>query len=214
MKNYFPVLKTCPLFSGFNQQETAHIIQQLNGIVKPYKKNAAVWHIGQRSSFIGIVLEGQVRIETQDYWGNRSILAKVSPGELFGEAFSCAEIEHIPVNVLCAEDAEILFLDFHKADGCPGKLMENMLKTLAGKNVILTTQIEHITKRTTREKLLSYLSQQAVQQGGDTFDIPFSRQELADYLAVDRSAMSNELSKLRNSGVLDFHKNHFRLLKD
>lgn len=216
MKKNYGILKKCSLFYNFSEEEIAVITEQPGIRIKSYAKNSVIRHIGDKASAIGIVLNGKVRIETQDYWGNRSILAVISEGDMFGEAFFFAETQHIPVNVLCAESSEIMFFSFVREkylmkNDLYIKLTENMLKTLAEKNIMLTAKIEHITKRTTREKLLSFLSHQAMKQESNIFDIPFNRQELADFLAVDRSAMSNELSKLRKSGVLDFNKNHFHL---
>ena len=218
MKNYYEILKQCPLFKNLTEKEINVILSNFVKSIKTYKKGAVIWHAGDKVSSIGIVLNGQVHIETQDYWGNRSIIAAIDRGEMFGEAFFFAKIPHIPVNIICTEDSEIMFFSL-KISECQNslnsmeylKFINNMVHTLAEKNIFLTSKIEHITKRTTREKLLSFLSYQAAKHDSDIFDISFNRQELADFLSVDRSAMSSELSKLKKSGVLDFYKNHFHL---
>ncbi|GHV49629.1 Crp/Fnr family transcriptional regulator [Synergistales bacterium] len=174
---------------------------------------------GEDVTAIGIVLSGGVHVLQEDFWGSRAILSHVAPGELFAEAFSCAGVGSLPVSVITTEPSEILFLDYKRvATTCSSScafhtgLIKNMMQILAGGNVMLTQKIEHLTRHTTREKLLSYLSEQARQAGQSAFEVPFNRQELADYLSVDRSAMSSELCKMRDDGILRFCKNHFELL--
>jgi CRP-like cAMP-binding protein len=142
----------------------------------------------------------------------------VELGGLFGEAFACAGAENLPVGVMAAEESEILLMNHERMlTSCPSAcafhtaLIRNLTRILAEKNVILTQKLEHVTRRTTREKLLSYLSARAKLAKGNVFDIPFSRQELADYLSVERSAMSAELSRMRNEGLLRYKRNHFEL---
>ena len=169
---------------------------------------------------MGVVLTGSLHIVQEDFWGRRTILTHIGPGELFGEAFAFAELERLPVSAMAAEDAEVLLLDQRKimspcpeACGFHSDLVGNMLRILARKNVGLVQKIAHLTRRSTREKLLSYLSIRAREAGSGSFSIPFNRQELADYLAVDRSALSNELSKMRDEGILEFDRNEFELFK-
>ena len=147
-------------------------------------------------------------------------MAKLIPSDLFAEAFACAQVNEMPMDVTASESSEVLFLDFAKLittcqDTCGfhKRLVENMMKVLAYKNVFLMQKVEHVTRRNTREKLLSYLSSQALKSGCSSFDIPFDRQELADYLAVDRSAMSAELARMKNEGLLKFKHNHFELMR-
>ncbi len=210
----------CPLFSGISANEISAILKSLNAKKRTYPKNTFVVSVNDPVSSIGIVTSGSVNVIKEDFWGNRMILARLEKGDLFGEAFFCAQLPFYPVSVIAAEDCDILFLNYLKLTepsaalgNSPTKLMQNMLQILAGKNVLLTQKIEHITRRTTREKLLSYLSSQALQAQSQSFKVPFNRQELADYLAVDRSAMSNELSKLREEGLLRFHKSSFELVE-
>ena len=166
------------------------------------------------------MLTGNVHVIQEDFWGNRTILANIEPGELFGEAFSCAGLDKLPVSVLAVQDSEVLMIDYRKiittcSSSCVfhTALIHNMLRILADKNVMLTQKMELLTKNTTREKLLAYLSLQAQQAGSTKFNIPFNRQGLADYLSVDRSAMSAELSKMQKDGVLVYKKNRFELLQ-
>jgi CRP-like cAMP-binding protein len=165
------------------------------------------------------VVKGRLHIVNEDYWGNRSLLTEALPGDVFAEAAVCAGSVALPVSVVAAEGTDVLQLDYRRiittcTSACAfhTSLVENMLKILAQKNLALVEKIEHITKRTTQKKLLSYLSEVAKHTGKGEFDIPYNRQELADYLAVERSALSAELSKMQDMGLLRFQKNHFVLL--
>ena len=173
---------------------------------------------GGRADQVGMVLSGSVLVFSDDFWGNRTIMAHVERGGLFGEAFSFARVEALPVSVTAAEKTEVLFINCERMiTVCPSacefhnRLVRNMLKILAEKNMALTQKIGHMGKRSTREKILSYLSEQAALHGSAAFSIPFDRQQLADYLCVERSAMSAVLSKLREEGVLEVERNRFRL---
>ena len=221
MKKYLNILCASPLFAGINETDLDYMLKCLSARKSAYTKDEYILSTGDAITDVGIVLSGSVNIIKEDFWGNRAILAKVQPGEMFGEAFAFANIQKLPVSAVATEKSEILFVDFGKiATTCSSaclfhtQLIQNILKILANKNIMLTQKLEHIVKRTTREKLLSYLSEQAIKSGSNTFSIPFNRQELADYLSVDRSAMSNELCKLRDEGILEFYKNHFKLSKE
>ena len=195
------------------------LLNCLSASVVSYEKGETVFSGGQSVHSFGIVLSGEIQVVQDDYYGNRSILAKITAGNLFAEAFACAKIDSLPVDVVTTGKSDLLLIDCRrlaspcaKACGFHSRLIENMLNIVAAKNISLTRKIEFTSKRTTREKLLAYLSAEAKKVGGSRFNIPFDRQELADYLCVERSAMSAALSKLRNEGVLMFHKNRFELL--
>ena len=219
MKNYTDVLKTVRLFKGIEEADLQPLLSCLAAKSVRFEKGQTVFSIGERIEKYGIVLSGQVQVVQYDYYGNRSNLVKIDIGNLFGESFACAEIKTLPVSVITMSESELLFIDCHrlavpcaKACGFHSKLIQNMLNIVSMKNISLTQKIEFTSKRTTREKLLAYLSAEAKKSGSSHFCIPFNRQELADYLSVERCAMSAELSKLRNDGVLKFHKNQFDLL--
>ena len=170
--------------------------------------------------YIGVVLHGSVQISRTDYFGNRSILATVETAELFGESFACAEVAAIPICAEAQTDTTVLLLEFQKlADtnapfcGLHGKLIFNLLKITASKNLLLHQKLEITAKRTTKEKLMAYLLLQAKKADSRCFTVPFDRQALADYLEVDRSGLSVEIGKLRRAGVLKCSKNRFELLK-
>ncbi len=219
MEKNFEILKFTPLFREIEGAELEALLSCLGAKVAIYKKGETVFFCGEHIERFGIVLSGQVQVFQDDYYGNRSILAHIDPGNLFGESFANGEIKTLPVSVIATAESEILFIECYKiASPCSKacvfhrRLIQNMLRIVSMKNVALTQKLEFTSKRTTKEKLLSYLSFQAQKAGGGSFSIPFNRQELADYLFVDRSAMSAELSKLRDDGVLKFDKNRFELL--
>ncbi|NLJ41925.1 MAG: Crp/Fnr family transcriptional regulator [Clostridiales bacterium] len=220
MKVNLTILKKCSLFAGILEKDLLILLPHLNAEKRVMEKGAVVFNVGDRPEHVGVVLSGSVNVVHEDYWGNRTILSVVQSGGIFAESFSYAEAKSLPVSVVAREDSEILLLDctrilttcssscaFHTA------LIRNLMKILANKNIMLTRKMEHITKKTTRDKVLSYLSECAVSAGRDTFDIPFNRQELADYLSVDRSALSNSLCKMRDEVLIEFYKNSFRLLE-
>lgn len=212
------ILQQCPLFAGIAAEDLGPMQECLGAVQKHYPKNSFVFTAGEPVSFVGVVLSGSVHVVQEDFWGNRSILTHLEAGDLFAEAFSCALIDTVPVSVLAAENSDILLLDCRRivtscSSACQfhAQLIKNMLQILSKKNLGLTQKMEHLTKPTTREKLLSYLSAQAVNVNSSSFTIPFNRQELADYLNVDRSAMSNELSKMQKEGILTYNRNFFSL---
>ena len=218
MKKYLPFLSRVPLFREIRTEDLPSMLRCLNARTAGYKKQDIVLLEGQPVPNVGIVLSGQVRIMREDFAGNRNILAEIGPGNLFAESYSCVQADSLPVTVASVTESEILWVDYRRiVTICPSacrfhtKLIENMLAILASKNILLSRKIEHISKRTTREKLLSYLYGEAAGHGSREFDIPFSRQELADYLCVDRSAMSGELSRMRRDGILRFERSHFIL---
>lgn len=219
MKKYLNVMKTVALFRGIGELELLPLLSCLSANRAHYEKGQTIFFSGDRIEQFGIVLSGQVQIVQDDYYGNRSILAEVSQGHLFGESFVYSEIKMLPVSVITSTESEVLFIDCHKlaapcAKACDfhSRLIQNMLNIISMKNISLTQKIEFVSKRTTREKLLAYLSVEAKKAGSNHFSIPFNRQELADYLFVERSAMSAELSKLRDDGVLKYNKNKFELM--
>ena len=210
------ILLHTALFQGISWQELPALLTQLNARRRQYDKGAVILHRGDQTARLGLVLSGTVHMVKEDFWGARTIVGLARPGEVFAESYACLQGAVLEVSVLAAADTEILFLDAAPAlDGGAGgaQFSRNLLAMLAGRNLTLTRKIGHMARRSIRDKLLSYLSAQAMQAGGPEFDIPLDRQQLADYLAVDRSALSTALGKLRGEGVLTFRKNHFCLLQ-
>ena len=219
MYNFFPRLPTIALFEGIEEKDLPSLLSCMGGSVKKYDKRQAIFLPGDEVKELGVVLSGSVQVIMDDAFGNRGIVGEVGAGELFAEAFCCAGMEKLPVGVEAKSDSEILFLNYRRVINtctsvCPyhARLIQNMVSILATKNVELSKKLLHISQRTTREKLLSYLSEQAHAAGSRTFTIPFTRQELADYLCVERSAMATQLSRLCKEGVIETHRNTFRLL--
>ena len=219
MEKYLEIIKACPLFLGIDDFNLNTLLDCLMAARRSYKKGDYVFSAGGAVRSVGIVLSGGVHILQEDYWGNRTILAHIPPGGLFGEAFSCAEIDSLPVSVMAAEKTEVLLIDYTRiittcSSSCVFHLalIKNMLTLLAQKNVMLTQKMEIVTNRTTRERLLAYLSAQAIQAKSSRFTIPFNRQQLADYLSVERSAMSAELSHMQSDGLIRTDRSKFELL--
>ncbi len=221
MKKYFSILRKNPLFSDIAEDELEKMLGCLSASIKDYSKNEIIFMAGDKIDKVGIVLCGNVQIIKEDILGNRSIIAHVDVGQIFGEAFVCAGAEKLLISVMAGANCTLMFIDYKKAiytcdNSCVfhHRLLENMLGILARKNILLNNKIEHMSKRTIREKALSYLLAQAQQQERKDFKIPFNRQELADYLCVDRSALSNELGKLRDEGIIEFNRNEFKILME
>ena len=212
-------MKTSELFNDIDQKDLKSMITCLGGVIKNYKKEAYILMAGDTVDFVGILLSGKVQIIKEDFGGNRHIIAEFSEGDLFGEAFACAGIKTCSETVQAITDCEIMMIKFDKivstcSNACSfhSMLIANMLKIIAQKNIDLNSKMEIISQRTTREKLMTYLLSQADKAKNKDFDIPFSRNELADYLCVERSAMSREMSKMRDEGILEFERSNFKLL--
>ena len=219
MKKYFEVLRKCPLFNQIEDESLVRALGCLGAKEKSYKKGDTVLTEGQEAKYFGIVLKGSVQLERVDYYGNRSILTSIEPSQLFGEAFACAGIKSLPIDVIAAEDTDIFFIDVrHIASPCDAacafhaQLIINLLNIVAKKNLVLHQKIEITSKHSTREKLMTYLFLQEKNTGSRTFTVPYNRQELADYLGVERSGLSAEISKLRNEKVLECKRSTFTLL--
>ena len=220
MEEYFEILSRCPLFSGISRQEMEPMLHCLGGRVRTLTKGDPVFLEGDPAEFVGVVLSGSVQVVRDDFYGNRSVLTAVAPGGLFAEAFACAGLPALPVSVITQQDSKVLLLDRKKilsscSSGCAfhSRLIQNLLRGIAQKNLVLTQKIRCMSRKTTREKLMEYLLEQAKQRGQAEFVIPYDRQALADYLGVERSAMSAEIGKLKKQGILDTHGSRFRILK-
>lgn len=215
MKKYLHILKLSKLFAGINENDIVEMLLCLSAKKLSYRKGEYIFRSGEQITTVALLLDGCVLIQREDYWGNLSILNKISEGEIFGEAYAVPSSGAILNNVIAAENSTVLFLDFSRILTSPyfkqPLLIQNLFSALAEKNRILAQKLGHMSQRTTREKLLSYLSEQSQKAGSSVFDIPFDRQQLADFLSVDRSAMSNELCKMRDDGLILFDRNHFVL---
>ncbi len=218
MKKYLEILKKCPLFYRIDEEDMLRMLGCLGARVEFFDKHYTVMSEGSSAKYIGIVLLGSVQIIQNDYYGNRSILGNIGCSEVFAEAFACAEIDDVPITVIANEPSEIMLIDckhiLHTcANGCGfhHQLIFNLMKDLAMKTIVFHQKIDIISKRSTRDKLMAYLALYAKKVNSNSFEIPFDRQELADYLEVDRSGLSTEISKLRAEGILESNKKHFKL---
>ena len=219
MEEYFDILSQCSLFFGISRQEMGLMLNCLGGKITCIAKGKPVFLEGNPARFVGVVLSGTVQIVRDDYYGNRSVLTVVSPGGLFGEAFACAGVETLPVSAIALQNCAVLLLDCKRvltgcSNACPfhSRLVRNLLKGIAQKNLMLTSKIRCMSQKTTQEKLMEFLLEQAKQHGSAEFVIPYDRQALADYLGVERSAMSAEISKLKKAGRIDCSGSRFRVL--
>ena len=219
MEKYFYILRKCSLFSQIKEENLMALLHCLGATVKSYNKKETILEEGHPAKFIGIVLSGSAQMIQLDYYGNRSIVSTAAPAELFAESFACAEVPSIPISVIATEPSEIMLIDCQRiihscSNACDfhQQMIYNLLKNVATKNILFHQKIEITARRSTREKLMAYLTLQAKKAGSQSFDIPFDRQELADYLEVDRSGLSAEISKLRKEGILASEKKHFELL--
>ncbi len=219
MKKYISVLKRTKLFAGVGDDEIASMISCLGAKPCTYKKGEYVLRQGEHLSDIIVLIEGSLYIQTDDYWGNRSILGKIGVGETFGEAYASPESGAFPNDIVAVENSLVIFFNVRRiitvcSAACHFHtlVIQNMFFSISEKNRNLVRKLGHMSKRTTRDKLISYLSEESKKQNSVSFTIPFNRQQLADFLSVDRSAMSNELCKMRDEGLLEFEKNQFKLL--
>lgn len=219
MHTFSSILADCWLFRGLAPHEISAVLGCISANRQSYSKHSFVIRAGESVTRAGIVLRGELHIVREDFWGNQTIHAICRPADLFGEVFACLPNHTADVSVLAKQDTEVLYLDMqHLLTACSNscafhnRLIHNYVTVLAQKNRLLSQKIRHCTQRTIRGKVLSYLSEQAVLSGSTTFRIPFNRQQLADYLSVDRSALSAELSRLQTEGKLRFHRNQFTLL--
>lgn len=197
------------LFSGISQADLSNLLSCLAAVERRYSKGAVILAEGEPTQWMGLVLEGQAIISCADVWGKSSILGFAEPGAVFGEAYACVPGEALLISVCAAEETRVLFLNVGKlltvcGNACPfhARLIRNLLSISAGKNLQLSRRIFHTTPKSIRGRLLSYFSECAKKSGSLTFTLPFNRQQLADYLGVDRSAMSSELSKMQRDGLI------------
>ena len=219
MQKYLPVLRSCPFFTGLTDDEILSILHCVSATKITRPRGAYIFRAGDYTEVMGLMLSGSTLVIQEDLWGHRNILSKCNTGDFFGEPYAATPGAILNISVVAEEDCEILLLNVKRLlTACPTacdhhqKLIRNLVSVLANKILLFNDKITHVSKRTTREKLLSYLSAESIRQSSLSFDIPFDRQQLADFLCVERAAMSVELSKLQKEGLLVTKRNHFELL--
>lgn len=220
MDGYFSLILDTPLFAGIQPEELSSMLGCLQARVVAANKDDPIFLEGDEAGYMGLVLEGGVQVVRDDFYGNRTILTHAGPGELFAEAFACAGIDTVPVSAYATKDSKVLLLSCQKmltvcSSACRfhNQLVKNLLNVVARRTLELSGKIQLMSRKTTKEKLMAYLLSQAKAAGSPQFTIPFNRQALADYLGVERSAMSTELGKLRKEGVLTCKGSEFHLLQ-
>ena len=220
MPDEFDVLAACPLFEGVSRPDLQAMLQCMQARAVDVPRGGTVLRAEGPAEYVGILLAGGAQVLREDFDGNRTIQAALRPGSLFGETFACAGVERLPVSVEADRPSRVLLIRLKRIiETCPSacgfhnRVVLNLLKVLAAKNLMLNGKLEITSRRTTREKLLAYLSSQARAAGSNHFVIPFDRQGLADYLGVDRSALSSEIGKLRREGVIESERSAFTLLR-
>lgn len=218
MEKFIHVLKRTKLFAGVGEEDITAMLSCLGARLCTYKKGEYVLRQGERLDDILLLADGSLHIQRDDYWGNRSILGHIEVGEIFGEAYVAPESGTLLNDVVALTDCSVFFFDVKRiittcSSACRFHTMvvQNLFFAISERNRGLVQKLGYMSRRTTREKLIAYLSEEAKRQNSAYITIPFNRQQLADYLSVDRSAMSNELSKMRDDGLLEFEKNCFRL---
>lgn len=218
MRRYLDDLAQYPLFQGSSAEQIEAMLSCLSAHLGTAKRRAFLYRAGEEATALGLVLQGHVDIVQEDFWGNQGILARLAPGDIFAESFALAQGGRMPVSAVAVEPSTVLMLDVRRVlKTCPNscafhdRLIENLLTILATKNIALTQKIEIVTRRTMREKLLAYLSSEAQKAGASRFTIPYDRQALADYLAVDRSALSRTLGEMQREGLLTYRRSTFAL---
>lgn len=212
-------MKNTQLFHGIDEDEILQILDCLQGKVSTFEKSTYIYSQGDSLNHLAILLRGKLHIQRNDYWGNRTIINMIDVGEMFGESYTSPRSSPILNDVVAITHSSVLFLDMKKVlTVCPSTcrfhslVIENLLYVISEKNRNLVQKLGYMSKRSTREKIMSYLSDESKKQKDESITIPFNRQQLADFLSVDRSALSRELCKMREDGLITFHKNSFTLL--
>ena len=220
MEQYFETLSSCSLFSQITKEEMESMLICLGAKAMEFGKGEPVFLEGEPAKYVGVVLSGAVQIVRDDYYGNRSVITVASPSDLFAEVFSCAGVDTYPVSAIAQVRSKVMLLDCKhmltvcsNACGFHTRLVQNLLQAVSQKSLALSRKIGFMSQKTTRQKLMAFLLDQAKLHQSNTFTIAYDRQGLADFLGVERSAMSAEISKMRKDGVLDCKGSHFRLLQ-
>lgn len=212
--NNFETVKECPIFKNFSIDEIIEIFSVISFYEKDYKKNDIILAENTKVEYFGIITNGKIALSNFDYFGNRNILNVFEKGDSFAEALVSLEIQ-IPHEVISLIDSSIVWIEYKSLSKSLyyQKILNNLLNIISTKNLILNKKLQILSKRTTREKILEYLSNQKKTLSLDSnFEINLNRNEMADYLALDRSNLSRELGKLKKEGIIDFKKNKFKLL--
>ncbi len=219
--NVVDLIAEIPLFRGMSSAEKEEFLSSANYKIKSYKKGEPIFREGQTSEYMGIVLEGMAVVEHSDVWGNNTVLGSAKGGEVFGEVYAALPQTPLLISVTAAENTKVMLIDIsdilNGASGGEGykiRILTSLLKICAKKSLELSRKILHSGSKTIRGRLMSYFSECVQKTDGYNFKIAYNRQQLADYLGVDRSAMCSELSKMQKDGIISYHKNSFCIRRD
>lgn len=218
MRKNLTILRNSALFQGLEDSEIAGVRGCLAPMIRQYKKDEFIFSKGDPINSVGLLIEGTAIVIKEDFYGRRLILEKVLPGQVFAEVFACLSKAPAEMSAVAQEDCQVMTFDLTGLiDVCPSacpyhiRVVRNLLVILADKNMQLTQKVDFLSRRTIRERLLAYLSSELMRQGKTSFIIPYNRQQLADYLSVDRSALSTEINKLQREGILTTNRNQFSI---
>lgn len=218
MNNMIPILRQCSVFAGITDEETAHLVECMDTRRASYPKGQLIWMTGDTVDRCGIILRGSVRTESIGYGGDRTVIASYKAGGLFGDVVMTAASSKSPVDVVATEDTEVLFLPFGKlmancesCCGCHEKLRTNLLTEISEKFWQLQDKIRYVSEKSLRARVAMYLLDCRKKNDADTFSVSLSRQELAEFLGANRSALSRELGRMRDEGLISFYRDTFKL---
>lgn len=205
------------IFEGMSAEEIKSTLDYLNVFKRSYEKHDLVLRSGSPTKFLGLIEKGSVIVERNDFWGNRTVITSFSENEYFAEAYALNPRAVVPVDIVANSNSSIIFLEianvYNMADSSArNKLLSNLLKISVGKNMYLSNRTFLLSSKSVRDKILAYLNNVRLQKGTNEFDIPFDRQQLADFLNIERTALSKELSRMKSEGLIEYRKNHFILL--
>lgn len=214
------ILNKSPLFNQIKTDELQPLLLCLKAFSKQYRKGETILKVGDKVVNIGLLLKGSAHIIKDDYWGNRTIIKEINVSEIFAEVYACLNHQESEIEIVAIEECEVMYLNIdtltcmcQKSCSFHQQIIHNLMLIMASKNLLLTQKMEYVSKRTMREKILAYLFAQSLKQKSSRIQIPFNRQQFADYLSVNRSALSIELSKMQEEGLIRYFKNDFELLQ-
>jgi len=222
MQKYVNFLKTVPLFQKMTEEDLLQALEAMHAVTRTCAKGEIILHAGQKNVPLALVLTGRVMIESNDLWGHRAILSTIGAKDVFAETYALLKDEPMLVDAVAAEETTVLFLNIGRLFDTPGApgvwhpaFMTRLLQMSARKNLVLSGRTFHTTPKSARERIMSYLNAESLRHDGAiSFNIPFNRQDMADYLNLERTALSKELGKMRKDGLIDYRKNHFVLYGD
>ncbi len=218
MERYIEIISKSSLFKGFSNEEILEVLYTTNAKVSSYKKGESILNTHDKIEMFGILLSGRGIIQKVDFKGNQNILSNINPSELFAEGYVYSGASKILVDVTSAEDSEVLFIHKNEIANLEmtlyRKINDNMLSVLARKLVYLNKKVDVLTKMSVREKILTYLNTFCDFSESNIVEVPYNREQLADFLCVNRPSLSRELSVMKKEGIIDYHKNTFKLLRE